>query len=109
MIPESEVERAVDYLRDSADKAAMARATRIYLEQWLKAKKAILASQKIAEGVGVSENWALAHPEYQQALEDYRSAVQEDERCRFLREAADAKVRAWQTMCSNERAVGRIV
>jgi hypothetical protein len=59
-----------------------------------------------APGTSVSdrEAYALAHHDYMTALNGFRAAVEIDERYRFLREAADAKIRAWQTMSSNERA-----
>jgi hypothetical protein len=108
VIPEAEVERAVDYLRDSAEKAAMCRATRHYLAEWLKSKRAMLQAQKIGDGLGASEVFALGHPEYQQALNDYRVAVEQDERHRFLREAAVAKIDFYRTQCANERGAMKV-
>ena len=40
MITDLEIEKAVDYLRDNATKAAQARANRIYLEEYRKTIKA---------------------------------------------------------------------
>ena len=103
-ISDSDVERAIDYLRDTAEKAAQARAERAYLEQWLKSLKSTLLLGAPGSSVAEREAYAMAHHDYATALAGLRAAVEADERYRFLREAADAKIRAWQTMCSNERA-----
>lgn len=103
-IDDTDVERAIDYLRDSAPVAAKARAERAYLEQWLKSLRATLVLKAPGTSIAEREAIALASPEYSEALNGYRAAVEIDERYRFLRDAADAKLRAWQTMSSNERA-----
>lgn len=108
MIPESDVEKAVDFLRSSAKEAAQARANMKYLAEFLKAKRAQL---KTGLGAGVSnaaaEDIALAHPEYLELLEGYKVAVEQDAFHSFKREAADALIRSWQTQCSNLRAEGK--
>jgi hypothetical protein len=104
MIEERDIERAIDYLRDSAEQAAQARAERAYMEQWLKSLRSTLMLGAPGTSVADREAYAMAHHDYQTAINALRSAVEADERYRFLREAADAKIRAWQTQCSNERA-----
>jgi hypothetical protein len=103
-IEDDSVERCLDYLRDSADKAAVARAQRHYLEQWLRSVRATVMLTAPGSSAADREAFALASPDYAKALEGYRAAVEADERFRFLREAAAAKVEAWRTQCSNERA-----
>ena len=103
-ISDTDVERAIDYLRDSAEPAAKARAERLYMESWLKSLRSTLMLGAPGSSAADREAYALAHHDYATALHGYRAAVENDERFRFLREAADAKVRAWQTMSSNERA-----
>jgi hypothetical protein len=103
-ITDAEVERALDYLRDQAERDAQARADALYLAEWLKTERSRLVTQQ----AGVSNAAALAiaesHPEYLRALNAYKAAVTEDYRRRFLREAAAARIEAWRTMSSNERA-----
>lgn len=107
MISEADIEKAVDYLRDSAKQAAQSRADVKYLEAHMKVLKATLKAKSAAGSNAAAEDEALAHPDYRVALEGYRAAVEKDAEFTFLREAADAKIRAWQTMSASARAEGR--
>jgi hypothetical protein len=109
VIAETEVEKAVDYLRSSAKEAAQARAEVKYLGEFLKAKKAQLAiGFKNANSAAAAEHAALADPAYHEVLEGYKVAVENDAFHTFKREAADALIRAWQTQCSNQRTEARV-
>lgn len=105
MISDDDVQRAVDFLRDNSTPAAHARAERLYLEQYLKTVKAEVASKSEATTVAERENQALISEKYRTALNGYRQAVEVDEKYRFLREAASAKLEAWRTWSANERGV----
>lgn len=107
MIPESDVEKAVDYLRQSAQEAAQARADSLYLEAHMKALKATLKARSGAASNAAAEDEALASDEYRTALEGWRVAVEKDAFHRYKREAAQALIEAWRTQCSNARAEGR--
>lgn len=107
MILESDIEKAVDYLRDSAKQAAQARADTKYLEAHLKVLKATLKAKSGAGSNAAAEDEALARPEYAAALDGYRVAVERDAEFMFLREAAQAKIEAWRTMSASARAEGR--
>ena len=104
MISDDDVEKALDYLRDSAKLAAKARAERIYVEEYRKTVKANIQQEFSKEPIGAQEREAYDDPRYRQHLEAIREAVFIDEHARFLREAAIAKIEAWRTMCSNRRA-----
>jgi hypothetical protein len=104
MISDDEVERAIDYMRDSADKDAQARAEAIYLSEWVKCERSRLTTEQTGISNAAARDVAESHPEYKAALDAYKAAVREDFRRRFLREAAAAKVAAWQTMSANNRA-----
>jgi hypothetical protein len=104
MISDAEVERALDYLRDSAVADAQARADAIYLEQWVKTERARLVTAQPGMSNASATAAAECNPEYLRALSAYKAAVTEDYRRRFLREAASARIEAWRTMSSNERA-----
>ena len=108
-ITDDEIDRALDYLRDNAEKAALARANRIYLEEYRKSKKAMLMKEAKVEAISAQERDAYAHPEYLEFLEGLRTAVFEDEKHRFLLQAASAKIDAWRTEQSTQRAMGKIV
>ena len=107
MITDSDVERALDYLRDNASADAQARANVEYAREWM---KVVLAQETVANaGMSNAAATALAMTTvaYRGALDALKEAVAEDSRRRFMREAAAAKIDAWRTQSSNERA-GRL-
>lgn len=104
-ISEDEIDRALDYLRDNADAAAHARAQRIYVEEYRKTVKAQLMKEHDGKSAVIQEREAYADDRYVQHLEAIKEAVFADERMRFLKEAAQAKIEAWRTQSSNERAM----
>lgn len=109
MSDDSEVNifRALDFIRDSAPAYGQAKASRVYLEEWRKSKKALL--MRDAELAGhksavAQEREAYAHPEYIKVLEGLRDAVAEEERLRWLIVGAQAKIECWRTIEANKRA-----
>src|SRR5262245_30756526 len=103
-ISDEEVEQALHYLMNSARGAADARATRQYVEEYRKVIKAQLMTEHADLPLGAQEREAYSDKRYMDHLQAIREAVAEDERRRFMREAASAKIEAWRTQCSNERA-----
>lgn len=103
-ITEEEVLRVLEFLRENGIKAAQARANRLHLEQWLKSKKALLMKQSAGQSVAAAEMEALAHPEYLEALEGFKAAIEADEKYRWWQEAAQAKLDVFRTLQANERA-----
>ena len=103
MISEKSIEGAVDYLRDSATEAAQATANRQHLEKFSNTIKSLIMSEHLAEPVNAQERYAYSDTRYKNHLEGLKVAIFEDERFRNLRDAADVRIRAWQTMCSNDR------
>lgn len=103
MVSDESAEKAVEWLRDNADEAAKAKAERLYVEHYLKTVKAQESSRSDAKTVAERENEALLSKSYLSTLQAYREAVEADERHRFLREAAMAKVEFWRTACANLR------
>src|SRR5690242_5164959 len=103
-ISEDEIDRALDYLRDNADEAAKARAERIYVEEYRKTVKAKLMKEHDGKPAVIQEREAYADSRYVEHLEAIKTAVYLDEKARFLKEAAQAKIEAWRTQSSNERA-----
>lgn len=103
MISDQDIERAVDWLRDNAETAAKNRAQRIYLEEFRKSLKAQIMAEHLAEPFAAQERYAYEDVRYLNHLEALKVAIYEDERGRFLRSAADAKIEAWRTQQANER------
>lgn len=108
MILESDIEKAVDYLRQSAQEAAQARANSRYLGEYLKSKIAQLKTRSAASSNAAAEDEAKSHPEYLELLEGYRAAVEKDSFHTFKRDAAAVMIDAWRTQCSNARVVGSV-
>ena len=105
MISDEDVEKAIDYLRDNAEAAAKARAERIYMDEFRKSLKALIMKEHIDATVSAQEREAYADPRYQTHLEALRQAVYRDEKARFMRVAAEAKIEAWRTSSANQRAI----
>ena len=89
--------KAVQFLIDTAPLYSKAKATRMYLEEFRKSRKAQLASQAGTEVLGKQETFAYAHPEYIQILEGIREAVEKEETYRWMMTAAQAKIEVWRT------------
>lgn len=109
MISDDEIEKALDYLRDSAEDAAQARANRVYLTEYRKTKKAELMGQCSHTNVNAQERYAYAHTEMKEFLLGFKQAVYLDAKHEFLRKAADARIEAWRTEQANQRTMGKIV
>jgi hypothetical protein len=105
VIDEKEVEAAVDWLRDTANEAAQKRAERLYLDEYRKVLRAKLMKQHMDLPVSAQEREALADPKYEEHLQALKIAIDEDEKMRFLRVAAEAKIEAWRSMNANHRAI----
>lgn len=108
MISDNQVEQALDYLRDSAKQAAIARSQAKTMDKYL---GVVEAQQKALErglSNAAAQDAARASPEYKTALDGWQEAVRRDCEFTMLREAASARIEAWRTMSSNARAEGRI-
>ena len=103
MITDDEAERAVDFLRDSAEKAACARAERAFTEEYRKSMKALIMSNHNEGSIALQERVAYSDEKYIAHLGAIRDAVFKDELMRAQREAAHAKIMAWQTQSANLR------
>lgn len=98
MISQKDIEKALDFLRDSATEAAQNRANRVYVEDYLKVVKANIMASHADKPVNAQEREAYIHFDYLSHLEAIKEAVYEDEKLRFLIDAAKAKISAWQTI-----------
>ena len=104
-ITEEEVEDALEYLRINAVQAAQARAQRIYVDEFRKTIKAQIMKEHTSLPLGAQEREAYADARYVKHLEAIRDAVFADEKHQFLQAAASARIEAWRTQSSNERAM----
>jgi len=104
-ITEDDISKAVDFLRDTAENSAKYKAERVYLDEYRKSLKALLMKQHLDLPVSAQEREAYASPVYIQHLETLKTAIERDEKQRFLRVSAEAKIQAWQTMSANYRSI----
>lgn len=108
MISEDHIEKALDWMRDNCDAAAQARAERVYVEEYRKTLKAEIMREHPSLAVAAQEREAYADKRYIAHLGAIRDAVYTDEKNRFLRAAAEAKINAWQTQSANHRTMEKI-
>lgn len=100
-------QKAVDFLIENAPLVAKSKAERIYLEQFLKSKKALLMRESGAGSVAAREVAALAHPDYIALVGSLRDATEEEERLRWLMVAAQARIEVWRSTEASNRALDR--
>ena len=103
MVSDDQVEKALDYLRDTAAMAAETRAKRLYLDDYSRVIKATIMAEHLAEPVNAQERYAFCDLRYKNHLEALKIAVYEDEKARYLREAAAVKIEVWRSIQANER------
>jgi len=89
--------KAIQFLIDTAPLYSKAKATRMYLEEFRKSRKAQLMSQAGTEVLGKQETYAYAHADYIQILEGIREAVELEERYRWLMTAAQTRIEVYRT------------
>lgn len=106
-IDQAAAEKAVWWLKENALAIGQARAARIYMEQWVKTVKAQIQTDFGSMSVAAAEVMALSSPQYKEALEALKAAVQEDERLRFLATAAEAQIECWRSIEATKRAEGK--
>ena len=101
-----EIERALNYLRDTAKQYAIAKGQCEYLKQFRKSKKAILMIQAEKEGVTSAvkqEAQAYSNSEYIDLLDGLRVAIEEECRLRHMITSAELKIEVWRTKESTRR------
>ena len=108
MIEDADIEKAVDYLRDNATRAAKAKAERMYMEEFRKVVKSKIMREHDDQPVGKQEAIAYADSRYTQHLKAMREAIEADEYHRWMLTAAEAKISAWQTMSRSNRALEKV-
>ena len=101
--------KAIQFLIDTAEPYSKAKATRIYLEGFLKSRKAQLMANAGTEVLGKQETYAYAHQDYIEILEGIRQAVETEEKYRWLMTAAQARISVWQTEQYNARLEAKAV
>ena len=107
MIKDDDAERAVSYLRDSAEEAGQAKANACYLETWMKIVKSQQMAKSAKKTQSEKEVDALCSPEFIEATKAHAAAVEQDNTFRFKREAAIARLDMYRTQQANIRGMTR--
>lgn len=94
---------AIEFMVEASAEFASAKAERIYLEEFRKTKKALLMSRCDEKAAVAREQFAYAHPEYQELLLGLRAAVEREEALKWKLVAAQARVDVWRTDQANAR------
>lgn len=98
---------AVDHIIRTAPKFAEAKAQRVYLENYLRTKKALLMAESPAKTSAEREQYAYAHAEYAALLDGLKAAVEIEERLKWELTAAQARVEVWRSMEASNRGQDR--
>ena len=102
---EIDPQKAVDYLRDNAEKYAESKASRVYLEEFRKSKKSLLMLQSDEKTQAGKEAYAYAHDEYIALLDGLKVAIEAEETVKWQMIAAQARIEVWRTQQANNRNI----
>jgi hypothetical protein len=98
--------KAIEFILEQAPRFAEAKAQRVYIENFLRTKKALLMKEAMAKGIdsGVAqEREAYAHPEYQELLRGLQVAIEQEETLLWKLRAAQMKSDIWRSEQASER------
>jgi hypothetical protein len=100
--------KAVSFIIENAPKYAEAKSQRVYLENFLKVKKAQLMQDcKSESSISRMETYALSHPEYLLIIDGIKIAMLEEEKLRWFLEAARLRVELFRTIEASNRQQDR--
>ena len=98
-------ELLVDF-RNVSEAYSKSKAHLTYLEEFKKAKLAILMKVALAKGIQTAagqEREAYASAEYGKLLETIRDATEEETRDKFMLKKIEMEIEVWRTIQANER------
>lgn len=98
---------AIEFIYKFSSVYAKAKASRVYIEEFRKSKKALLMQASLESALGAQEREAYAHHEYIELLKGLREAVETEESLRWKLIAAQARIEVWRTECVNNRIIER--
>ena len=105
IVSDFELEKALDFLRDSAAALGAARAEMIRCSHMVKVVKALEMKRHNDKPATKAEVEALASDEYLDALTNDAIAAGEFEKLRALREAASMRIESWRSEQASIRAM----
>ena len=99
----------LEYIKNTAQKYAKAKAERMYVEEYRKTLKAKIMSEDKSQPVNAQERNAYSHPDYEQHLLAIKEAVEIEEELRWKLIAAQAMVEVWRSLSANKRAEAKVL
>lgn len=105
LVSEADVEKALDWLRDSADEIGEAKREAVKTEHMMRHVKALAMKQHMGLPLSAQEREAYASDQYLTAIDRAANAAGEYEKLKSLRGAAEMKIEAWRSMGANYRAM----
>lgn len=105
LVSDADVEKALDWLRDSAADIGEAKRRAVKAEHMLKHVLALAMKQQGDMPVSAQDREARATPQYLTAIDEAATTAGEFERMRSLREAAALKIEVWRSASANYRAM----
>ena len=99
----------LEYIKNTAQKYAKAKAERMYVEEYRKTLKAKIMSEDKSQPVNAQERNAYSHPSYEQHLLAIKEAVEIEEELRWKLIAAQAMVEVWRSLSANQRAEAKVL
>lgn len=106
LITDQRAESAVMHIRTKAAEYASAKASRVYIEEYRKSKKALAMRDAELHGHTTSasqEREAYASEEYVELLSGLKAAVELEEKLRWEMVSAQLTVEIWRTQSANAR------
>ena len=108
IVTDDDVQKALDYLRTNAPKAAIAKANRIYMTEYRKTVKSNGMQEHLSKPVAAQEREAYRTADYITHLEAMREAIRQDVLNEWGRAAAEATIEAWRTYNANRRGEAKL-
>ena len=105
LVTEAEVERALDFLRDSAAELGAAKEAAVRCGHMVRHKRALEMKKCNGMSVSAQEREAEASLTMLEAYGEDAIAAGEYEKVKSLREAAALKIEVWRSMGANYRAM----
>ena len=108
LVTDEELDRALDYLVNSAAQIGEARRKQILTTHMVKHTKALEMKKHNDMPVSAQEREAVASDCYKNACYEEAVTAGEFEKLRALREAASLKIEVWRTEQSSLRSLGKL-
>lgn len=111
MSEEIDIQKAIDFIYKGGKEYAQAKAEVVYIENFLKSKKAILMKEAMLAGsksVAAAEIEAYSSNDYIGLLEALKQATEKAEGLRWGITAAQARVDVWRSTEASNRRIDRV-